>query len=223
MKLYLVRHGHPNYEKDCLTELGHLHAAAAAKRLADSGIEKIYSSSCGRALETAQHTADVLGIKDIELLDFMREVRWGSRNGEEIFEHGRPWSISDKMAGENRNYFDPDWQNNEYYSNNILMDNYERMFSETDKFLAELGIVRDGLYYRVGECKHKTVALFSHAGSSSVFIARLFNLPYPFVTSAICPDYTAITVVSFDETAEGLVAPKFDIANDSRHIEGISL
>ena len=223
MKLYLVRHGHPNYEKDCLTELGHLHAAAAAKRLADSGIEKIYSSSCGRAVETARHTADVLGIENIELLEFMREVRWGSKNGEPIFEHGRPWSISDKMAEDNEDYFASDWRENKYYSNNILMDTYDYMFSEADKFLAELGVVREGLYYRVRDCKYKTVALFSHAGSSSVFLAHLFNLPYPFVTSAICPDYTAITVVSFDEEAKGLVAPKFDITNDSRHIEGISL
>ena len=33
MRILFVRHGHPNYEKDCLTELGHLHAEAAAKRL----------------------------------------------------------------------------------------------------------------------------------------------------------------------------------------------
>ena len=33
MRIVFVRHGHPNYEKDCLTELGHRHAEAAALRL----------------------------------------------------------------------------------------------------------------------------------------------------------------------------------------------
>ena len=35
MRILFVRHGHPNYEKDCLTDLGHLHAAAAAERLSE--------------------------------------------------------------------------------------------------------------------------------------------------------------------------------------------
>ena len=29
MRIIFVRHGHPNYRKDCLTELGHLQAKAA--------------------------------------------------------------------------------------------------------------------------------------------------------------------------------------------------
>ena len=33
MKIVFVRHGHPNYHEDCLTELGHLQAEAAARRL----------------------------------------------------------------------------------------------------------------------------------------------------------------------------------------------
>lgn len=35
MKIYFIRHGHPNYKKDCLTELGHLQAAAAAIELSN--------------------------------------------------------------------------------------------------------------------------------------------------------------------------------------------
>ena len=31
MKIYFVRHGHPNYELDCLTPLGHRQAEAAAE------------------------------------------------------------------------------------------------------------------------------------------------------------------------------------------------
>ena len=40
MKIILVRHGHPDYENDCLTPLGHEQAAKAAMRLKDEGIEK---------------------------------------------------------------------------------------------------------------------------------------------------------------------------------------
>ena len=47
MRIIFVRHGHPNYVDDCLTELGHKHAAAAAERLTDEGISEIYSSTWG--------------------------------------------------------------------------------------------------------------------------------------------------------------------------------
>ena len=45
MRIILVRHGDPDYVKDCLTELGKKQAAVAAERLMGEGIEKIYPSS----------------------------------------------------------------------------------------------------------------------------------------------------------------------------------
>ena len=73
MKIVFVRHGHPNYEKDCLTELGHEQAKAAAERLKDEKFDMIFSSSCGRAYETACHIAAFHG-KEVQKLDFMREI-----------------------------------------------------------------------------------------------------------------------------------------------------
>ena len=32
MRIIFIRHGNPDYEKDCLTELGHKQAEAAAKK-----------------------------------------------------------------------------------------------------------------------------------------------------------------------------------------------
>ena len=89
MRIIFVRHGHPNYEKDCLTELGQLHAAAAAERLAGEGITEIYSSTCGRAYETARHVADTLGLTVVPC-DFMREISWGSVDGEPLDFNGHP-------------------------------------------------------------------------------------------------------------------------------------
>ena len=55
MRIILIRHGDPNYEKDCLTELGHKQAEAAANRLLSEGIDGIYSSPQGRAMQTAEY------------------------------------------------------------------------------------------------------------------------------------------------------------------------
>ena len=73
MRIVFVRHGHPNYVDDCLTDLGKLQAEAASQKLIKEGIKEIYSSTCGRAFETAQVTADKLGLEVIPL-DFMREL-----------------------------------------------------------------------------------------------------------------------------------------------------
>ena len=73
MKIVFIRHGDPNYDEDCLTELGHKQAKIAAQRLLSEGIEEIYSSPLGRARQTAQAFSEASGIKDIKILDFMQE------------------------------------------------------------------------------------------------------------------------------------------------------
>lgn len=42
MRIYFIRHGNPNYENDCLTDIGHLQAEACAERLKGEGIQKIF-------------------------------------------------------------------------------------------------------------------------------------------------------------------------------------
>lgn len=108
MKIYFVRHGHPSYELDRLTELGHKQAAAAAKRLYGCGIQHIYASTHGRAMETAQHTADLLGL-DISPCPFMREIFWGPTGQESIFEGGHPWFVSWAHVAEGLSLLDRDW------------------------------------------------------------------------------------------------------------------
>ena len=73
MKIIFVRHGNPDYQLDCLTELGHKQAEAAAEVLCTMGIEKIFSSTHGRALQTAEYTAKKLGF-EIHKLEFFREL-----------------------------------------------------------------------------------------------------------------------------------------------------
>ena len=63
MLLYIVRHGIPNYETDSLTPDGQKQAEAVSRRLVQAGIDEIYSSPLGRAIQTAQPTAKKLGLE----------------------------------------------------------------------------------------------------------------------------------------------------------------
>ena len=58
MKLLFIRHGEPNYEKDCLTENGLVQAAHLAKRLERENITAAFHSPMGRAAETAHICID---------------------------------------------------------------------------------------------------------------------------------------------------------------------
>lgn len=222
MRIIFVRHAHPNYAMDCLTNLGHKQAAAAAKRLKEEGIQKIYASSCGRAVETAEYTARELSL-NIEQYDFAREISWGSMDEEPIFRNGHPWRTVDDMVAKGQSLVYTDWMDREPFCNNKVIQHVQSIAYNTDAWLNTLGYEREGNYYRVGENANKTVAMFSHGGSSSAMLARLFNLPFPFVCGTMCPEYTAITIVSFSSEIGTLVSPRFEIMNDARHIQDLQV
>lgn len=220
MKIILVRHGHPDYENDCLTPLGHEQAEKAAMRLKDEGIEKIYSSPFGRAYETAIHTAKVLS-QDVTKLDFMHEIKWGSSDGKEIYREGHPWDTSLYAISLGHSLMDEEWTKTSPFSNNVVFSEVERVAAESDKWFETLGYRRKGANYRViGDDTDRTIALFSHGGSSSALLSHMLNLPFFYLCRAICPDFTAITVLSLSDEKGILTAPMIEIANDSRHIRG---
>ena len=222
MRIIFVRHGHPDYAHDCLTELGRKHAAAAALRLQDEGIEAIYSSTHGRAMETASHLADALHLP-VTGCDFMREINWGSVDGDPLFADGHPWNTVDRMVAQGESLVDPDWQNSETFRRNRVVQCVEKVAAGTDAWLATLGYTREGLYYRAGNDTKRTIAAFGHGGASTAILAHLFNLPFPFVTSTMGPDYTGITIVELPDAEGALVKPRLEMLNDARHIRGLTV
>lgn len=218
MRIIFVRHGHPDYKNDCLTELGHPQAEAAAERLKDEKIDKIYSSSCGRAVETAQHIASRHGLQ-VEQLRFMRELDWGSPKSDDFV---NPWGVPDEWIAEGKDIMNPDWENQDGYKGHKIIPNIHEMQAAFDEWLKGFGFCREGKYYRVEKENNENIILVSHGGSSSVALSHIFNLPFSFVCRAICPDFTAITVVKLEGEQGRLTSPRFEIMNDARHIAGIT-
>ena len=143
MKIYFVRHGHPDYENDCLTELGHKQAVAAAERLKNCGIEQVFSSTKGRAFQTAEYTAKALGLQVISC-DFMREIGWRSIDGEPILANGHPWSLSDIFASEGKTLTDKEWYMKEPYCKSKVVSSADVVKKGLDAWFAELGYQREG-------------------------------------------------------------------------------
>ena len=221
MRIIFVRHGHPNYEKDCLTELGRRHAEAAALRLKDEGVTQIFSSTCGRAFETAQHLGNLIGVEVVGC-DFMREIIWGSLDGE-AYADGHPWTIVDEMITRGESIMDADWRSHPDFANNRLLDCCDAVAAGADAWLARLGYVREGDYYRVQGDTRRTIAAFGHGGETAAMLCHLFNMPFPMTCCAMGPDYTGITIVDFSDRPGELVAPRFELMNDARHIRGMTV
>jgi probable phosphoglycerate mutase len=233
MRIIFVRHGHPNYVNDCLTELGRKHAAAAAERLKDEGISEIYSSTNGRALETAGYVAEKYGLPVVKC-EFMREISWGSVDNEPLFLDGHPWSTVDAMVAKGESILNPNWAKEEPFVRNKMVGYTENIATALDEWLKNLGYTREGLYYRVAGKDavnadgnrintDKTIAAFGHGGAGSAIFSHLFNLPYPFVCTTLNQDYTGITIVELPDTPGALVKPRFEIMNDARHMKDLRI
>lgn len=223
MRIIFVRHGQPDYALNCLTEIGRLQAAAAAERLQEEGIEAIYSSPYGRAMETAQYTADRLGISPIHVLDFMHEITWGSKEKKPLPENGHPWRCAAELVRRGFDVSRPDWAQHPVYRGNAVTEEPERVARALDAWLATLGYQREGLYYR---CTHENaapriIALFSHGGSSTCALAHLMNQTFPYACLMTRTQFTGITVVRFSDLPQSLTMPRLDLVSDARHLRGL--
>ncbi len=219
MRIVFVRHGEPNYELDCLTENGKIHAAKAAERLKEEGIEEIWTSPYGRALQTAEVSSRVLGLP-VKTLDFMHELNWGSIDGKPIFENGHPWLISDDMARRGMDLNDPKWRENEYFKNNRVVENVDMIAKRIDDWLSGYGYIRNGQYYNhtSDDSKHRTVAVFAHGGSTCAALAHILNMTFPCSCAMLHFEFTGITIVRLDRTAGPATLPILELCNDGRHI-----
>lgn len=222
MKIIFVRHGHPDYKSDCLTELGHLQAEAVAEKLERMDIQRVSASTRGRALETAAHIAARLNL-EVERCDFMQEIGWGSIDEEPLPMNGQPWEVAADMVASGLSVVVSDWYAKEPFNRNKVVARVQQVEEGFDRWLSELGYDRDGLYYRVRKGSEDTVVMASHGGSSSAVIAHLLNLPFPLFCAAIRPSFTAVTVISFEGEEGSLISPQVKLLNDAQHTEGISV
>lgn len=219
MRIVFVRHGEPDYEHDCLTETGGKQALAVAERLREEGISEIWSSPLGRAAETAEAASKALCMP-VRTLDFMREVHWGSRDGSPLFADGHPWEVADELARRGIRLNDPAWRNHPYFMNNNVCDSVDLIEDKIDKWLLEYGYRREDSYYRCvrHDSKQKTVALFSHGGSSCAAMGHMLDLPFPYACALLHLEFTGITILRLDRRFGSKTLPCLELANDGRHI-----
>lgn len=215
MRIIFVRHGEPDYARDCLTPTGKRQAAAAARRLEKEGIQEIYASPMGRAHETAQSTADLLGLP-ITTLEFMHEISWGGGNTPE---NGHPWTLSDWMISrEDFDFYHSDWREHPYFAENIAVQYLDAVSSQFDAFLLTQGYRHEGTRFFCETDEQKTIAVFSHGGSGACVLSHLLALPFPYVCTVMPYEFTSIIILEFPVSRGEYVHPRIELFNDAAHI-----
>ena len=222
MLIYYIRHGDPVYDPDELTPLGRRQAEAVAKRLALHGIDEIYSSPSGRAIETAKPLSELIK-KPITTLDWCNEsLAW--RDFTVMQEDGKKrWmfdikSVVDKFRDSSVLNLRNEWYKDPFFEEKIGKG-VLRVNNEVDKFMANFGYVHDrekGFYTSQAE-NSKRIAIFAHYGFSMIFFSSLLDIPYPIFSSHFEISHSCVSVVKFDDTHKcGEVVPKLlQYSNDS--------
>lgn len=225
MLFFYIRHGDPIYDPDSLTVLGEKQADALAKRLSLYGVDKIYSSTSNRAIQTAKPTCEFLK-KDMELLDFANESHaW---NDLTIQREGvKRWLFQDDetkllFADESIISLGYNWYEHPEmmeYKNGI-----DRIYNESFEFFKTLGYehIRNTGKYKVVKSNDERIALFAHQGFGLAFLSVILDIPYPMFVNHFDMCHTGMTVIEFKEK-NGFAIPKVLTLSSDSHLyrEGI--
>lgn len=223
MFLYIVRHGHPIYGPvEQLTPTGHRQARALAPRMVQSGITKIYSSPLRRAIETAQPTADALGLP-INIEPWTSEGNAWARFCRRLPDGGQTWvwnvdDIGSFVRGENHEAGDK-WYEIEAMKDVLNgKDGYAALQAESDEFLSRLGYERDGNEYIIRRPNDERVAVFCHQGFGLSWLSHLLRIPPNIFWAEFDITHTGVTILEFSNRKCGRTVPKCLALSDMSHL-----
>ena len=220
MLLYIIRHGDPNYKNDCLTARGRLQAEAVGKRMVDAGVNRIFTSPYGRARETADPACRMLGIP-YTVEEWAHEIE-DERLTRYTFD--RPRSITllpphrfRENGGINLTY-------ESAYESPCLSDT--GMKQATDyivengrEFLTRLGYrEEENGVYRILCPNEDRVALFCHSCMARAWISHLLHIPLHMMWASFEYTHTGVTVLKFENYANGITAPRCLCYSDISHL-----
>ena len=223
MLLYYIRHGFPTYNPDCLTPLGKRQAEAVGKRLAMHGIDRIFSSTSQRAIETAEPLSEMVR-KEIELLDFANEKHAGAdffvtdKDGNRNWVGNLPF-FREICSRPDFKKLGMDWYTHPAFKDYTFESGIKRVQDEADKFLEGLGYkhIREEGRYEIINPNDQKIALFAHAGFGQAFMSAILDVPYPEFAIKFGMRHSGVTVINFVEK-RGMCIPFVLTYSEGAHL-----
>lgn len=222
MRLHIIRHADPDYERDTLTDQGHLEAQALADRLAAQGIDHLYTSPLGRARATAQYAADRLGLPPV-VEDWTQELR-------DCGVEEAPWGAiaAWDVPGECVRAIEPlpahgTWHLTAPFQSPGLREVFYTVQCHSDALLQRHGYVRDGGRYRCVSPNRDRIAVFCHNGFGLTWLAHLLALPLVLVWCGFWLAPSSVTTILFEERSSEWAVPRCIGLGDVSHLYAAGL
>ncbi|MCQ2425999.1 MAG: histidine phosphatase family protein [Lachnospiraceae bacterium] len=236
MKLFIIRHGDPDYAHDTLTERGWEEARLLGERLMKENITKVFCSPLGRAQATAKPFLEASGMR-ADTRDFLREFPRPIIEplpalglGEEE-RRTCPWDMSPAVFTAFADTLtDPEkWDTLPVNTKGGVDAGVREVKEKWLGLLAELGLERDGYFYRVKEgfsweeIDRENVAVFCHMGLGSLLLSDLAHVAPPLFWQMFRVMPTSVSTVLFQRRSDGTVQTKIFSLGDTTHLAPIGL
>lgn len=218
MKLLIIRHGDPDYEKDSLTEKGWREAELLSRRLAGMDVAAFYVSPLGRAKDTASLTLRKMG-RTAEECRWLREfppaiLRPDGQGLRKIVWDWLPGDWTEQQV-----YFLRDgWQDTEIMREGGVREAYKEVVDSFDALLAKHGYVREGELYRAERANKDTIVLFCHFGLECVLLSHLMNVSPMILWHHTCAAPSSVTTVVTEERRQGTAIFRITSFGDISHL-----
>lgn len=224
MKLYIVRHGDPDYSIDSLTPKGWREAELLAGRLEHIDAD-CYCSPLGRARDTSKETLRRMSLRrgqpvEAEIMPWLREFNAQvpdpvTGNIRSVAWDVLPsyWTVRPELYDRER------WLDSDYLEGTDTAEKIKAVNDGLDAILAKHGYEREGMIYRAVRPNEDTVILFCHFGVEAVMLGHLLGIS-PFVLwHGLIALPTGVTILSTEEREEGTAVFRCSRFGDLSHLD----
>lgn len=226
MRLLIIRHAEPNYDKGCLTPKGRREAQLLADRLCKLDIKEFYTSPLQRAQETIAPTLKRLG-RTTQTCEWLREfepevARPDLQGGRHVAWDWLPedWTKREKFFDRNQWWEDPLFEDAHYPSGEprSIRDEYAWVTGELDALLAKHGYVRDGNFYRAEQRNRDTIVFTCHYGLECVLLSHLINVSPMILWHGFVATTSSVTTIYTEERRDGKAYFRINAFGDISHL-----
>lgn len=218
MKLLIVRHGDPDYERDSLTEKGWREASLLAERLCKLRVTDFYLSPLGRAKDTASLTLEKMG-RTATVCDWLREFPPQIRRPDAAPEKIIPWDwLPEDWTAEPLYFGKEGWASTEVMREGCVGDVYKTVVQGFDQVLASHGYRRDGAFYRTEKGNEDVPVFFCHFGVECVLLSHLMNVSPMILWHHMCAAPSSVTTVYTEERRKGKAIFRVAAFGDISHL-----
>jgi broad specificity phosphatase PhoE len=214
MRIYLIRHADPDYDRDSITDIGRQEAHALAQRMHAEKLDAIFTSPMGRARETARYTTELTGLSATiqpwmaEFQDFHIDVKpWGTLAG---------WHTPGEVVRAEE--MTQAWREMPLFADPAIVSTVSKMEQQSDLFLEQLGYERQGGRYRILKQNQHKVAVFAHGGFGLTWLAHLLGVPAPLVWCGFWLLPSSVTTILFEERSADFAVPRCLGVGDVSHL-----